>query len=398
MSSPRLRSALLAAALCVASGAFAAWWFVRSLDGGGEQPRPAPVERVPEPVASPARRAVGGPDLAAQAAAPVASDDSLAEQNNAAIAALEAREFDDAIALLEACVRAEPERDVFRRNLAEALARKAVAAREEEHPCASCLELLRRAKELAPDRADIAEFLARIERELEVEKDFYRESSQHFDLSYDGDRDDILFAGNRLLNRLEDHYVELERFFGAAPIEEGRPRIAVSLYRREGFSELTGLGDWAGGAFDGVVRIPIGDFAREEELLDGVMRHELAHAFIRSLGGANVPGWLNEGLAQWLEPGRARSLAGARAKLSGEELFELARMDGSLASWQDPELISRAYAQSLVLIDWIAGRFGETLVVDMVRGCAAATAPAETFERTTRVPLESAFREFVERR
>lgn len=393
MSSAGPRVAWLAVLACAASAVVAGWWLVRSRPGGSHEP--APIALAPEPVVVSARRAVGEPDLPPRPAASVSSDDSLARQNNAAIEALDARDFDRAIELFEACHRADPGREVFARNLAEALARKAVVVREEERPCATCVELLARAAELAPDRRDIAELLEHVQSELELEKDFWRESSQHFDLAYDGDRNDILFAGNRLLNRLEDHYLELERFFGSSPVDEGRPRIAVSLYHREGFSQLTGLGEWAGGAYDGVVRIPIGDFAREERALDGVMRHELAHAFVRALGGAHVPGWLNEGLAQWLEPGRALALGTARAKLAGHELVPLAALEGSLASGQDPESIARAYAQSLLLVDWIAGRFGERLLVDMVAGSAVGEAPAETFERVTRLSLEPTFAEFL---
>lgn len=393
MSGPGPRAALVAVLLCAVSGALAGVWFVRSLEPTEETPEAAAVVPAKEPVVASSRRAVGGPDVAARQIDALASDDTLAKQNNAAIAALEAGELDRAIALFEACHRAEPKRDVFARNLAEALARKAVAVREEEHPCATCVELLGRALELAPDRKDIAELLEHIRRELALEKDFWRESSQHFDLAYDGDRNDILFAGNRLLNQLEDHYVELERFFGASPVDEGGARIKVSLYRREGFGELTGLGEWAGGAYDGIVRIPIGDFAREEHALDGVMRHELAHAFVRALGGRDVPGWLNEGLAQWLEPNREASLAAARAKISGAELFPLARLEGSLATMQDPDEITRAYAQSLVLVDWLCGRFGERLVLDMLAKGRDGTPPAQVFEETTRLELEPTFAE-----
>jgi hypothetical protein len=389
------RGTWLAALVCAASAAFASVWYLRSTGRGAPQPEAAPLAPVPAPLATPTRRAVGGPDVGERAAESVAHDDELAKQNNAAVAALEARDLDRAIELFEACRKAAPERDVFARNLAEALARKAVVLNETTHPCAPCVDLLRRATELAPDRRDIADFLARIERELELEKDFWRESSQHFDLSYDGDRNEILFAGNRLLNQLEDHYLALERFFGAAPVEEGGPRIAVSLYRREGFDALTGLGDWAGGAFDGVVRIPIGDFAREEHALDGVMRHELAHAFVRALGGERVPSWLNEGLAQWLEPGRANALAAARAKLSGSALEPLATLAEPFSARADAQAIARAYAQSLLLVDWIANRFGESLAVDMVATCRGAETPLALFERVTRVPLEAGFQDFV---
>lgn len=312
------------------------------------------------------------------------------ERNREAIAALEAGLLDEAIAGFEACLEALPDEPVLRANLAEALVRKAVRDQEALRPCEHCVELLTRAIELAPEREDLALLRARWEREAAAEADFWRERSLHFELAYDGSRDEILWGSHRLLELLEQGYDDYGLFFGHYPVEAGRPRIAVSLYRRESFDQLTGLGDWAGGAFDGTVRVPVGDFELEEERLRRVLRHELVHAFVREVGGTRVPGWLNEGLAQWLEDQRAEQLEAARAALTGRELFPLERLEGSLASWDDADQIALAYAQSLLFVDHLARTFGEALLVELVRGCAQGEPPAATFERAIHVPLATA--------
>jgi hypothetical protein len=157
----------------------------------------------------------------------------------------------------------------------------------------------------------------------------------------------------------------------------------VVLYRRDRFDAVTGLGDWAGGAFDGTVRVPVEDLEHEVERLKGVLRHELAHAFVHEAGGTKVPGWLNEGLAQWLEPpfldGRAVVVRRARARLEGTALYPLEQLRGSLASWTEREAIERAYAESLALVAFIEHMYGERVLFEMVSACKAGGTPEARF-------------------
>ena len=261
------------------------------------------------------------------------------------------------------------------------------ATTRRSYPCAQCPELLARALELAPERVEIAELSRRWLAEAEAEQGFWRESSLHFDLSYDGSRDDLLWSSPRLLELLEEAYTDYAELFGHHPAERGAPRIAVSLYPRASFGRLTGLGDWAGGAFDGTVRVPIGDFELDEAALRRVLRHELVHAFVHAVGGASVPGWLNEGLAQWLEEGRAEQLAAARESLAGAALFPLERLEGSLASWSDAREIGLAYAQSLLLVEHLEQHYGERVLFALVEGCGKGETLAGTFRSLTGVEL-----------
>jgi hypothetical protein len=321
-------------------------------------------------------------------------EDRWADLNRRAIRALEAGDHESACAHFEQCVKGVPDEPVFRRNLAEALARRAVARRAIEQPCAACIKDLERALDLVPDRADLAELLERWRSQEKVEAGFWRESSQHFELAYDGERSEILHGSHRLIEALEAAYTDLAEHFGTLPVEKGRPRIRVVLYRRAGFDTLTGLGDWAAGAFDGTVRIPVEDLSREERGLTGILRHELVHAFVLECGGPGVPGWLNEGLAQWLEPERESSVTRARAKLAGHQLFTLTELGGSLARWKDSERIERAYAQSLSFLDYLARQYGERVAFALVAGCKRNKPPEQSFLELTRVPLEAALADF----
>lgn len=316
---------------------------------------------------------------------------SLVLLNNEAADLLDAGDLEAAVERFERCHAARPDDAVFASNLAEALARLARRHRDERR-MALAAEELARVLELAPGREDaaaLADTLARWRKEAELSLGETTDASRYFELTYDAGRDDVLHRSARVLAVLERDYGDLREWFGRDPIvEDGRAPIQVVLYAPRDFDALTGLGDWAAGAFDGTVRISVEDLERERERWPRVARHELCHAFLREVGGAGVPGWLNEGLAQWLEADDAPERAArARAGLARAELFPLERLEGSLASWKDPREIARAYAQSLALVAHVAEHYGESALLAMVEGCGRGEPPAASFERATGVPL-----------
>lgn len=399
MSIGRALGTLLACAATLAAAGIGAYLGVRAA-----APREVAEElTAPEPRAELAYARV--PVAAEGVAAPLAAESApeqkgrarWTELNAMGIRALDAGEADRAVGLFEQCVRGVPDEPIFRSNLAESLARRALRRREREWPCAPCMADLERAATLAPEREDLAQLWKRWQTEAELERDFWRESSQHFDLAYDGERSEILHGSHRILEELESAYGDLALWFDVLPVEGGKGRIPVVLYRREGFDALTGLGEWAGGAFDGTVRIPIGDLAREERALASVLRHELAHAFVMKSGGRKVPGWLNEGLAQWLELEREPALERARATLEGAERFTLEELSGSLANFEDSAEVARAYAQSLLAVDRLVEQYGERIPFALVAACKEGRTPAEEFQKLTRVPLEDGLGDVVRR-
>lgn len=315
----------------------------------------------------------------------------LSELNRGAIAKLEAGDLEGAVADFERCVEGEPEESTFRENLAEALARLA-RARHEDGEVAEAIELLGRAVELAPRRTGLADLLERWRTTAETEEDFWTDETAHFLLSYDGGRSDVLRYGYvQLEEMLEGAYEEFGLALNHYPVGHGDPKVRVVLYRREEFAEITGVGHWAGGVYDGVVRIPLGDYERQKRQLERVLRHEVLHAFLRSLGGKQVPGWLNEGLAQWFEEptpaGRQADVRAARELLDGHELFDLETLRGTLATWEDEGRIALGYAQSLAFVDYLASWYGESVLFEMVAGCREGRDCGATFEGRIGVPL-----------
>jgi hypothetical protein len=171
------------------------------------------------------------------------------------------------------------------------------------------------------------------------------------------------------------------------------------VYGKSGFHEATGMGHWAVGAFDGAVRVPVEDLKKEKGGLERVLRHEVAHYFIREAGGMNVPGWLNEGLAQWCETAyvvdRGRSIDAAKKRLAGKELLPLAKLQGMLGRDRSDDEIALAYAEALALCGWIDATFGERVLFDLVAAAKTPEGVAACFKRRTGVDLDAGIAELA---
>lgn len=357
-----LLAVLVGLALSVALGVGAAWYL-----------RPEPLEPAagpgfdPDFVAAP----VAGEreEVHAQNASAEVVQDEWTLRNNAALDILKAGDMAHALAEFEACHAARPDNPIFLRNLVETMARIARGLwsqgdrQEAIWKLEDAIELAQKLPE-ADRRDDLALLLERWQREFAVEAEFWQDMSIHFELSYDARHQDLVTGYQEVLDRAEAAYADLRDFFGFDPVFERQKRIRITLYRRDNFTQVTGLASWAGGAFDGTVRLPVEDLSADLHQMSLLLRHELTHAFLDGLK-PSVPGWLNEGLAQYLSGEREVVLRRAKAVLSGD-LVPLANLTGPFSSLGDAKAVTRAYTESLAAVDAIAQRFGETLLADML--------------------------------
>src|SRR5690606_4471117 len=104
----------------------------------------------------------------------------------------------------------------------------------------------------------------------------------YFRVEYDGDREDLVQHVQQVLDFLEGGgrygsgaYEDLRGFFRSDPVISAGEKIRVVLYDRAEFDHLTGLGDWAGGVFDGTIRIAVDDLDLERRRWERILRHEL---------------------------------------------------------------------------------------------------------------------------
>ena len=204
-----------------------------------------------------------------------------------------------------------------------------------------------RSLQLRPD-AQVQKYLEKAERDATVESDFTQNESSHFTLKYEG-RQTPESLRRDLVSTLESHYDDLVRDLGVAP----RGSIAVVLYTDQAFFDVTQSPSWAGAVNDGKLRIPVNGMSSVTPELSRVLKHELAHSFINQLSGGRCPQWLNEGIAQAMEP---KSLSSRGRRLA--ELFKAQQeipfnaLEGSFMRFSPMEAIL-AYDESLAAVQFI---------------------------------------------
>jgi tetratricopeptide (TPR) repeat protein len=206
--------------------------------------------------------------------------------------------------------------------------------------------------ELRPD-STVQQFLAKAQREENVETDFAQRESSHFVLHYEGKQTSEALRG-QILAALESDYDDLARELGNPP----RDNILVTLYTEQAFFDVTRAPSWSGAINDGKLRIPVSGLSSMTSELARVLRHELAHSFINQLSGGRCPPWLHEGIAQLLEP---KSLGSEGRQLA--QLFKSQRnipinvLEGSFLRFSGIQAYV-AYAESLAAVSYINDSYG----------------------------------------
>ena len=213
---------------------------------------------------------------------------------------------------------------------------------------------------LRPDPS-LEPMLARAEREAAAESHYQERSSAHFTLHYEGGESSDQFRRDILLT-LEAAYRDLALAFQMEP----HASLEVVLYTTQTFFDVTRAPAWIGALNDGKIRIPLQGLNSVTPDLARILKHELAHSFIHSLSLGRCPGWLNEGLAQLLEP---RSLAGRGRRLAGlyrrGQAIPLNALEQGFASFSGPEA-QLAYDESLATVEYLQSQYGMSELVRLL--------------------------------
>ena len=210
----------------------------------------------------------------------------------------------------------------------------------------------KRSLELRPDPA-LQKYLEKAEREASTEADYTQRESSHFTLRYEGKQSSEALR-RELVATLESEYDDLVRGLGVSP----RSSIAVVLYTDQAFFDVTQSPSWAGAVNDGKLRIPIEGVSSVTPELARVLKHELAHSFINQLSGGRCPQWLNEGIAQVLEPKSVSSRGRRLAQLfRAQREIPFNALEGGFMRFSPLEAIL-AYDESLAAVEYINDTYG----------------------------------------
>jgi hypothetical protein len=235
----------------------------------------------------------------------------------------------------------------------------------------------KRAQELSPDPT-IASLLHKAERELQVEEKSRSKESRHFTLHYQGERTPPELQ-QQILAALETGYQDLSRQLNYEP----RENIIVILYTQREFMDITEAPSWSAALNDGKLRIPIGGVPAMQPELDRVLRHELTHSFVHSLGGPHCPMWLHEGLAQLMEPKSASMYANQLGPLFRErKAVPFLLLEHSFTRFSNLQA-QVAYAESLAAVEYLRDRYGWGEIVRMLQSIGSGVEPETALKNST---------------
>jgi hypothetical protein len=216
------------------------------------------------------------------------------------------------------------------------------------------LSSLERAAELRPRDLALRQQLAQWRNEAVVHASLGESTTTRFRVLFEGTTDPAV--RRRVEQTLEAAYWRLGKTLNSYPGEAP----AVVLYTDRQFQDVAQLPSWAGGAYDGRIRLAVGGALRTPSALDRLVTHELVHALIAHVAPRNVPVWLHEGLASVLEsPDHAWIALALRRVTPAHSLEDLAGGFGHL----DGQAALVAYAESAVAANLLLERLGPNLGV-----------------------------------
>lgn len=198
---------------------------------------------------------------------------------------------------------------------------------------------LERAAALAPRNRDLADVLARWKKESDLHRGFQSTAAGRFNVLFEGAAQQAI--GERVSTILERAYWSIGKQLDIYP----GATLDVILYSNKQFHDITRAPAWAGGGYDGRIRMPIGGLSKAMPELERILVHEYVHAAVSHAATTGVPGWLHEGLASYLEPGDKTWVS--RALKASPERVPLEDLTDSFSGF-DAATASIAYAESHV--------------------------------------------------
>ena len=229
---------------------------------------------------------------------------------------------------------------------------------------ASAIDCWKRALFLSPEDQKVKTLLSKAQKDFSVEKNMDKAYSGRFVIQYDGERDEKI--GQMVLDILESAYTDVGLDLNYYPHHE----IIVILYMEKDFKYVTGSPDWAGGLYDGKIRVPVGGLEGALPELKALLYHEYAHVVISSITRGHGPAWLNEGLAVYEEKMvRQHTDHILKGMAMRGKLIPLNNMEKSFASLNSKKA-PLAYEESFSFVKYLIENYGLDKINEVLRKLA----------------------------
>jgi tetratricopeptide (TPR) repeat protein len=214
------------------------------------------------------------------------------------------------------------------------------------------LELAQRALAIKKD-AELIQFYNKLLREKDVMTGYGATQKPNFTIIFSK------FEHSEIKETVLDILKEAYRVVGLKIDFYPSNSITVILYNEKGFFDVTRAPGWAGGLYDGKIRIPIKGAEGREDLLKRIIFHEYTHALVHAMNPkTRTPVWLNEGLAEYFSLGEYETKVGQIIPL---KVLELGFPSGNV------KIIQMAYAESYSAVSYLIDKFGMYKIKELLQ-------------------------------
>ncbi|MBI4358372.1 MAG: hypothetical protein HY584_03650 [Candidatus Omnitrophica bacterium] len=192
----------------------------------------------------------------------------------------------------------------------------------------------------------------------------------HFIIYYVGDD---RFA-NEVLREAERYYRQISVDLGYERYSnfwQWEKRAKIYIYpTQEDFLKETGRQGWSHGFANFDTR-EILSYAWKDQFLESLLPHEITHLIFRDYVGfkGEIPLWLDEGVAQWEEPGKRAIVRGTMKSVlrsrKGFSLKDLTEVDIRNANLE--QSVQMFYIQAASLVDFLVEEHGADNFISFCR-------------------------------
>ncbi len=234
------------------------------------------------------------------------------------------------------------------------------------------IDTYQRALAFRPDHPQLTKQLEAWRKEADLHSGFRQTLGDHFTVMFEGPAEADL--ASRAVAALEADYWRIGTALSIYP-----PGVTtVILYTREQFHDITRSPSWAGGSFDGRIRVPVQGALRNRVEFERVLAHEFTHALIQSVAARGVPTWLHEGLADCFDGSDIRKKE--QQIRQSEARVPLSRLEGSFEGLTTKDA-SLAYAESAVAVHHLLEDPGPLAIANLLTDVGRGLPFADAFER-----------------
>lgn len=234
------------------------------------------------------------------------------------------------------------------------------------------IDTYQRALAFSPDHPQLTKKLEEWRKEAELHSGFRQTLGDHFTVMFEGPAETEL--ASRAVSALEADYWRIGTALSIYPSGV----TTVILYTREQFRDITRSPSWAGGSFDGRIRVPVQGALQNHTEFERVLAHEFTHALIQSVAARGVPTWLHEGLADCFDGSAIRQKEQALQRAASR--VPLGRLEGSFEELTAKDA-AQAYAESAVAVHRLLEQAGPMAIANLLTDIGRGIPFDQAFER-----------------